>query len=145
MLTRNRTREKKGADGGIDGLIFFQDGEGQAKKIIVSVKGGENVNVGMVRDLKGVVEREQAALGLFVTLERTKPMETEAVSAGFYESQGWGQFPKIQILTIEGLLNGTERLQYHDERRGALTFKKAEREAEEQLTLAGTSHKKSKK
>lgn len=132
--------KKKGADSGIDGLIFFQDDNSEAKKIVVSVKGGENVSVAMVRDLVGVVERERAAMGLFITLaEKTRPMQTEAVSAGFYESPFYGQFPRVQILTIEGLLNGTERAQYPDLSRGAHTFKKAEREsfplAAEQLTL----------
>ncbi len=33
--------KKKGADGGTDGLIYFQDDASGAKKIVVSVKGGE--------------------------------------------------------------------------------------------------------
>jgi hypothetical protein len=79
--------KKKGADGGIDGLIFFQDDKGAAKKIVVSLKGGEHVSVAMVRDLAHVVAREKAEIGLFVTLaEPSKPMETEAVEEGFYTS-----------------------------------------------------------
>ena len=67
--------KKKGADSGIDGLIYFQDAAGPARKIVVSVKGGENVNVSMIRDLGHVVEREKAAMGLFVTLTPpTQPM-----------------------------------------------------------------------
>lgn len=51
--------EKKGADAGIDGVIPFRDGTNkQIKKIIVQVKGGENIGVKDVRDLRGVVERE---------------------------------------------------------------------------------------
>ena len=76
--------KKKGSDGGIDGLIFFQDDADTAKKIIVLVKGGENVGVTMVKDLIATVERDKAAIGIFVTLaEPTKNMVTEAVSAGF--------------------------------------------------------------
>ena len=87
--------KKKGADTGIDGVIFFQDDNEGVKKIIVSVKGGEHVGVTMVKDLIATVEREKAEIGLFVTLaEPTKPMVTEAVSAGFYESPK-GQVPKI--------------------------------------------------
>ncbi|EQD49187.1 DNA methyltransferase, partial [mine drainage metagenome] len=72
--------KKKGADGGIDGLIFFQDDKGIAKKIVVSVKGGDHVNVAMVRDLAHVVAREKAEIGLFVTLaDPSKPMLIEAV------------------------------------------------------------------
>lgn len=119
--------KKKGADSGIDGLIYFQDDDGHAKKIIVSVKGGENVNVAMIRDLGHVVERENAQIGLFVTLaEPTRPMREEAATAGYYESATTGKsFSKIQILTIERLLNGTEQALYPDLGRGGLTFKKA--------------------
>ena len=118
--------KKKGADSGIDGIIFFQDDKKDAKKIIVSVKGGEHVNRAMIADLKNSVEREKAQIGLFVTLaEPTKPMQTEALAAGFYESPHMGSFPKIQILTIEGLLSGRERPQYPDLSRGGLSFKKA--------------------
>jgi DNA modification methylase len=122
--------KKKGADSGIDGLIYFQDdGKGDAKKIIVSVKSGEHVTRTMLADLKNTVEREQAQIGLFITLASpTKPMLTEATSAGFYDSPHSGSFPKIQILTIEGLLAGAETPRYPDLARGGLTFKKAKRE-----------------
>jgi len=120
---------KKGADSGIDGLIFFQDDFSKgAKKIIVSVKSGENVTRTMIADLKNTVEREKAEIGLFVTLANpTHPMITEAASAGFYESPR-GQYPKIQILTIEDLLSGKTRPQYTDISSGSFNFKKAETE-----------------
>jgi DNA modification methylase len=124
--------KKKGADGGIDGLIFFQDDLTSHKKIVVSVKGGENVSVAMVRDLAHVVSREKAEIGLFITLaDPTKPMRTEAIKEGYYTSPtgvSGGSFPKIQILTIAGLLSGTERAVYPDLSQGATTFKKAKRE-----------------
>lgn len=122
--------KKKGADGGIDGLIFFQDDKAGAKKIVVSVKGGENVTVAMIRDLAHVVRREKAEIGLFVTLAApTGPMATEAVKEGFYESPAIkAEFPRIQILTISGLLDGSERPRYPDLAQGGHTFKKAKRE-----------------
>ncbi len=122
--------KKKGSDGGIDGLIFFQDDEmgaqkAGAKKIIVSVKGGEHVGVTMVKDLIATVEREKAAIGLFVTLAKpTQNMITEAVTAGFYESPK-GDFQKIQILTIDDLLSGKDRPKYPDITSGVHNFKKA--------------------
>ncbi len=122
--------KKKGADSGIDGLIFFQDESNAVKKIIVSVKGGDHVGVGMVRELDWVVNREKAAIGLLVTLTPpTKAMRTEANAAGFYRSPHHGDFPKIQILTIEGLLNCAESAQYSDLAMGGLTFKKAMKES----------------
>jgi DNA modification methylase len=129
--------KKKGSDGGIDGLIFFQDDNSGAKKIVVSVKGGEHVSVTMVKDLIATVEREKAAIGLFITLsEPTRPMTTEAVSAGFYQSSK-GDVPKIQILTIEGLISGKEKPQFFDMSSGIHNFKKAkvERQKAEQKKL----------
>lgn len=120
-------QKKKGADSGIDGLIYFQDDNGPPKKIIVSVKGGSNVSVQMVRDLRGVVEREKAAIGLFVCLaDATKPMKEEAVKAGYYAAPSGANFPKLQVLTIKGLLDGSERAKYPaDLAAGGHTFKKA--------------------
>ncbi len=99
---------KKGADGGIDGMIVFTDDtSGKAKKVIVSVKGG-GVNVSQIRDLGHVIDRENAAIGVYLTLEPpTKPMLQEATEKGFYHSPGWNKdYPRIQILTVEDLLNG---------------------------------------
>ena len=125
--------KKKGSDTGIDGLIFPLEGPGEApKKIIVSVKGGEHVGAAMIRDLKGVVEREKAIIGLFLTLaEPTRDMLKEAASAGFHEV-GDRKFSKIQILTIKGLLEGRERPGYFDANvprgKGSGGFKKAKKE-----------------
>lgn len=123
--------KKKGADGGIDGLIYFQDDRGPAQKIVVSIKGGEAVNVAMVRDLAHVIEREKAALGLFVTLTPpTQPMRTEAAGRGFYASPSFpGQrYPKLQLLTVSGLLEGSERPVFPDLSGGGQTFKAAPQE-----------------
>ncbi len=60
----------------------------------------------MIRDLKGTVEREQAAGGLFVTLaEPTREMRREAAASGYFNS-GFGRHPKLQILSISELLAG---------------------------------------
>ncbi|MCZ7540239.1 MAG: DNA methyltransferase [Anaerolineae bacterium] len=99
---------KRGADRGVDGLItFIDDKTGKPKRIIVQVKSGR-VSSRDIRDLKGTVEREKAALGVFITLEPpTREMAVEAVSAGFYHSPGWGRdYPRLQMRTIEDLLGG---------------------------------------
>jgi DNA modification methylase len=125
-------KKKKGADTGIDGLIYFQDELNNVKKIIVSVKGGGSVSVSELRDLVGVVEREKAQIGLFIALAPpTKPMLKEAVSAGFYESPSGGKFRKIQILSVEGLLSGQEKPEYPDFTRGKLNYKETKKEIEE--------------
>jgi len=100
--------KKKGADKGIDGIIFFVDeAKKKAKKVLVQVKSG-HVQASYIRDLCHVVERDKAVMGFLVTLEPpTKPMITEALSAGYYHSPGWNRdYPKIQIRTIEQLLTG---------------------------------------
>ncbi len=119
--------KKKGADSGIDGLIYFKPDGKITEKAIVSVKGGDNVNVAMVRDLGHVVDREKAKMGVFITLANaTGPMKTEAVKAGFYETP-YGKFPKLQILTIEELFEGKQpKMPWTD----PAAFKKAPREVE---------------
>lgn len=95
----------------------------------MSVKGGENVGVTMVKDLIATCARQKAEIGLFVTLnEPTKPMVTEAAAAGFYTSPTGKSFPKIQILTISDLLEGKETARYPSLDAGGLTFKKAQLE-----------------
>jgi DNA modification methylase len=100
--------QKKGADHGIDGRLFFHDEAGGAtKQVIFSVKGG-HTQVGDVRDLRGVIDREQAQIGVLISLqEPTQPMRTEAASAGFYESH-WGKHPRLQVLTVADLLAGKQ-------------------------------------
>jgi site-specific DNA-methyltransferase (adenine-specific) len=118
--------KKKGADTGIDGLIYFKPDGKTTEKAIVSVKGGDNVNVAMVRDLAHVVDREEAKIGVFIALaESTGPMRTEAVKAGYYKTL-YGKYPKIQILTIRELFEGKQpNIPLVD----ASTFKKAPKEA----------------
>ena len=115
---------KKGADQGIDGRIYFHDGDtGKTKQIVLSVKAGK-LQAPYVRDLRGVVEREQAALGALLTLHTpTRAMRTEAATAGFYDSP-WGQHPRVQILTVGELLAG-KKLDAPPPRQTSRTYKRA--------------------
>ncbi len=92
---------KKGADKGIDGNLYF--GAKHEGRAIVSVKAGDNVGVAMIRDLRGVIEREGAGIGVFLTLtEPSRPMITEAAGAGQFTLPGTDlSVPRIQIVTIE--------------------------------------------
>ena len=103
-----QSEQRRGADRGIDGALYFIDGPRRAtQKVVVQVKGGR-VSSPQVRDLKGVVEREKAAVGLFISLEPpTRDMRAEAASGGFYHSEIWQQdYPKIQLRTIDEMLSG---------------------------------------
>jgi site-specific DNA-methyltransferase (adenine-specific) len=97
--------QKKGADQGVDGKITFTDKNNELQTVLVSVKSG-GVNSGMVRDLKGTLEREKAAIGLFLTLEEaSEPMRQEAATGGVYHSDLWNRdYPRVQILSIRELL-----------------------------------------
>ena len=108
---RPANKGRRGADFGIDGYInFFDDNSGQAKRIIVQVKSG-NVRRDMIATLTGDMARENAEIGLFITLNQpTRPMIQEATSAGIYTPEHYPDhhYPRVQILTIEELLSGTQ-------------------------------------
>jgi len=122
---------KKGADKGIDGIItFVDDNSGKVKRVIVQVKSGK-VSSADIRNLVGTIEREGAAIGVFLTLaEPTRDMRTEAATAGFYHAPVWDRnYPRIQLLTVQGLLDGVARLEMPPVE--YTTFKEAQRIREE--------------
>ena len=129
LLGARPVEEKKGADRGIDGRLYFHDEAkgGETKQIVFSVKSG-HVTPYMMRDLRGVIEREGAEIGVLITmLDPTKDMRKEAAGAGFYESVTWQKrYPRIQILTIEDILRG-KGVDCPPLRRTNVTFKKAPR------------------
>ena len=100
---------KKGSDHGIDGAINFIEERGAVKRALVQVKSG-HVKAGDIRDLIGTLDHEAAQIGVFLTLEPpSRDMTNEAASAGFYHSDLWQKdYPRVQILTVEELLNGAE-------------------------------------
>lgn len=119
---------KKGADRGIDGAInFLDDRKGGVGRALVQVKSG-HVNSAHIRDLKGTLEREKAQIGIYITLEPpSRDMVSEAASAGFYHSEVWEKdYARIQILSVEELLNGAE-VKLPQTPRGATAFKQAEK------------------
>ncbi|MCD6328440.1 restriction endonuclease, partial [bacterium] len=121
--------QKKGLDMGIDGRLYFHDEgkEGDTKQIIFSVKAG-HVTVSHIRDLRGVMDREGASIGVLITmLKPSRQMLTEAASADFYYSPGWDkQYPRIQILTVDEIIGG-KGIDYPPSRHVNVTFKKAQK------------------
>ena len=117
--------QKKGADRGIDGRLYFHDEgrSGKTKQVIFSVKAGQ-VTVSQVRDLVGVLSREGAQIGVFISLESpTVPMRREVASAGFYESPWGKKYHRLQLLPVEALLSGRD-VDYP--RATNMTFKRAQ-------------------
>ena len=94
--------QKKGADRGIDGELFFPNGPGRPwGRLLTSVKGGVSVGPSMIRDFRGVLDRENAEMGLFICLhEPTRAMKVEASSAGIADTVH-GDLPRMQIVAIE--------------------------------------------
>jgi hypothetical protein len=120
--------EGKGADRGVDGLLYFYENREKREKILVQVKGG-GVRRNDVAALLGDVNNQKFAAGILITLEKpTKPMREEAADAARYQSKLWHDkdYPKIQILTVEGLLGGQERVEAPPQTN---PFAKAQREA----------------
>ena len=122
------TEQKKGADKGIDGRKYFHEVEGgRTGQIVLSVKAG-NTGPDHVRELRGVVEREDAAIGALLSLrEPTQAMRAEAASAGTYVSP-WGRHPRVQVVTVGQLLEGAQ-LDAPPTRQVDRTFRKAPRVA----------------
>ncbi len=121
--------KKKGRDRGIDGIYpFIDDEKRKSKAVIISVKGGATGPV-HVRELKGTVEREKAAMGALITLDPpTSEMRTEAATAGFYESELFKKkFPKIQILSVREYFDEGLRAQFPRFTGRSIAFKKAPR------------------
>lgn len=120
---------KKGGDGGVDGYVYFKPDGKITEKAIVSVKGGQILTPAMVKDLIVTVDQEKAKMGIFLTLAPpTKGMVTQSAAAGFYKTE-YGQFPKIQIVTIEQLFKPGNPIQMPWQDTSA--FKKAKRETRE--------------
>jgi len=134
---------QKGADGGIDGRLFFHDEgtSGASKQIILSVKGG-GVGVKDVRELSDVVRREDAHIGVLISLrDTTRPMREEAANAGYYRSPWDGRdYPRVQVLTVAELLDG-RGIQMPAAAQLNTTYQRAKRAAPDagsQPTLLGT-------
>jgi DNA modification methylase len=129
LLGARPVEQKKGSDKGIDGHIYFHDEAegGKTKQVILSVKAG-HTGVAHVHELRGVIEREQAEIGVLLTMqEPSQPMRAEVAGAGFYYSPGWNKnYPKLQILTIAELLVGNG-IDMPPIRQVSTTFKKAPR------------------
>lgn len=118
--------QKKGADKGIDGRLYFHDGSAVTRQIILSVKGG-HLKADDVRALYAVVDREKAQIGVLISFEEaTKKMRTDAASFGFYKSP-WADHSKVQLLTVADILDG-KTIDYPRTAGVNQTYKQAPRE-----------------
>ena len=99
--------KKKGADGGIDGVIYFKPDGRTTERAIVSVKGGGTANVSWVETLAATIDREKAPIGLLVTLvPPTREMIKRAAAVGHTKDAEGNSYARLQILTVEDLFAG---------------------------------------
>ena len=111
--TNNRAiiNEKKGGDGGVDGRAYFQTSKIDNAKIILQVKSG-HVGRGDIAKLRGDMAREQAEMGVFITLDTpSQSMTAEAKDAGAYFHNLMGRsYDRIPIVTIREIVEQQKRL-----------------------------------
>lgn len=103
--------EKKGGDGGIDGISMITDRDEKQnlvyKKVIFSVKSDKTLNPTVIRDLSGTVNREEAVMGYFLTLYSMPNLVKESKRYGTYTNNVmFKDYPKIQVISVEDILNG---------------------------------------
>ena len=107
---------RKSGDGGVDGRLYFAMPQQDAwerdplRSMVIEVKGGANVGIGVVRDLRGVLEREEAEMAGLIVLQ--EPGEKKRASfgrklaaAGDLEVHGTS-YPRMQLLTVSEILEG---------------------------------------
>lgn len=143
LIGARPVEQKKGPDRGIDGRLYFHDEPGnkkaKIKQIIISVKSGK-VSAAHLRELRGVIERENAEIDALISMvKQTKAMKTEAASAGFYKSPWGTKHPRLQILTIEELLNG-KRIDCPPLRQVNVTYKRAPKARVETVKQPGFNY-----
>lgn len=119
---------KKGGDKGVDGRLYFHDEPGgKTKQIIFSVKAGHDLVPAYVRDLEAVVNREKAELGVLLSVdEPTAGMRAEAADFGFYKSPWGTSHTRMQLVTVEQLLQG-KTLDYPAIAGANVTYRRAAR------------------
>ncbi len=101
-------RDKKGGDKGVDGWFNYLTDDNRIATGVISVKGGEHLNPGMVRDLGRVMERDRHAFGLFIVAALpTRGVRDEIASHPLIETQ-FGRFPAMQVVTIAELIHGPQ-------------------------------------
>ena len=106
-MARQRTRTTSV----VDGRLFFQEGDAVEGIGCCPSRAARRTFV-TCATFAVLWSVEKAAIGVLISLqEPTGPMQTEASEASFYPSK-WGTFLRIQLLTIKGLLDKTQRLQY---------------------------------
>ena len=102
---------KRTADGGVDGRLYFDvPDEKDLQSMAIEVKGGKNVGIGVLRELRGVLDDDTALMaGLIIhePLNKTKERNFRQFMASTGDLDVLGvKYPKMQILTTSEILEG---------------------------------------
>jgi site-specific DNA-methyltransferase (adenine-specific) len=100
---------RPGADKGIDGKLYFSDGTaGRTKRVVLSVKGGQHVGPSMIRDLRGVLDRDGFEIGVLVTAQRPTALAIAELESGrrYFEASNGKRYRRLQYLSVEDIFAG---------------------------------------
>lgn len=101
--SRNQARinDKKGADGGIDGIAYFFIDKATNGKAVFQVKSGKTAR-GDLAKLNSDRQREGAEIGILICMDLpTKPMRDEIAAAGRYKHPMLDrEDDRLQVVTI---------------------------------------------
>ena len=106
FVTTRRT-----GDGGIDGRVYFyMPDDRDLQSMVLEVKGGKNVNITVLRDLRGVLENDDALMAGLIIMEplgvaKERNFKKLMAGAGDLEVHGM-HYPRMQLLTVEEILEG---------------------------------------
>lgn len=130
-----RINDKKGADGGIDGVAYFLLDKDTNGKAVFQVKSG-GANRSTLATLNSDRQREKAEFGFLLTMDTpTKAMRDEIAAAGKYKHPLLNrEDDRIQVVTVADILDGA-RLNLPMARLDAVKSAKAETENQSQQTL----------
>lgn len=111
--TKNRAivNEGKGGDKGIDGMAYIPDrnekNQLEHKKVYFSVKSSKTLTPSMLNELNGVIDRDKAACGIFLTLYSAPNLVKASKEFGFYQNRLVNKdYPKIQVVSVDDIFKG---------------------------------------
>ena len=101
---------KRTADGGIDGRLYFGLPDARdLSSMAIEVKGGKNVGIKEVRELRGVLSNDQALMAGLIVLDPFGPTKERNIrrfmaDAGDMDVMGI-KYPRMQLLTVAEILD----------------------------------------
>lgn len=102
---------KRSADGGVDGRVYYAVPHAKdLQSMVIEVKGGANVGIGVLRELKGVLDYDNALMAGLIVMDTPGTVKARnfakfMAEAGTLEILGI-EYPRMQLLTVSEILDG---------------------------------------